>query len=131
MLRHRLLTVRYKNPSGSYVSDSVNSQRDYVYDLAGNLRSVTEPGKAGKADVAYTYDGLRRQITETSSGLTHAYKYDLAGNRIGTTYGGGGLVLASTYDEQNRLKTVTEGGRTTAYTYDLNGNVLTKKLPKR
>jgi len=68
-------------------------------------------------------------VTETSGGLTHAYKYDLAGNRLSTVYGGTGRTLISTYDALNRLSTLTEDGRATQYGYDLNGNITQKVAP--
>lgn len=119
--RHRLITV-------SYSIDS-SGNRTHSYDPVGNLLSVVELGKGGKADVAYTYDALNRVITEISGGITHQYEYDLAGNRLKTTYGGSGLVIDSTYDALNRLSTMVENGRTTTYRYDLNGKVLEKELP--
>lgn len=120
-VRHRLTDV-------TYVARTQDN-RSYAYDLVGQLLTVTEPGKAGKADVAYTYDALGRQLTETSGGQTHAYAYDLASNRVTVTYGGTGTVLASTYDALNRLATLTEGTRTTTYGYDLNGNRILQQLP--
>jgi RHS repeat-associated protein len=87
-----------------------------------------EPSKT-VANVAYGYDALDRAVTETSGGLTHTYKYDLAGNRLSTVYGGTGRTIASTYDALNRLGTMTESGRATGYGYDLNGNIAQKTLP--
>jgi len=125
--RNRLLAVSYAS------ADANNSLRNYTYDKVGNLLSVTEPAKGGVADVAYTYDGLNRQITETSGGLTHTYRLDLAGNRLKTIYGGTTRTITSTYDALNRLDTMTEdptgANRFTAYAYDLNGNILLKTSP--
>ncbi len=121
--RNRLTTVSY--------TGRTQDNRSYAYDATGNLLAVTEPhvSKAGKADVAYSYDALKRQLTETSGGLTHVYKYDLAGNRVFCLYGGLSVPLVSAYDEQNRLGTLTQGALVTVYTYDLNGNNLAKTLP--
>ncbi len=128
--RHRLEDVTYIGRTAD--------NRHYDYDLAGQLLAVTESGKGGKADVAYTYDALGRQLTETSGGQTHTYGYDLASNRVKVTYGGTGTVLASTYDALNRLKTLTETqvsglspqvSRLTTYGYDLNGNRVLQQLP--
>lgn len=77
---------------------------------------------------------------ETSNGLTHTYKYDLAGNRIDCAYGGissgaTGWHLTSAYDEQNRLTTLSQVSTgtfatlATTYTYDLDGNILVKTMP--
>lgn len=127
--RNRLQTV-------SYLSRSQDN-RVYSYDNAGNLLGVTEAGlgstsgaawKSGLADVAYTYDALNRQSTETSGGFTHTYKYDLNGNRVYCLYGGTTNAITSAYDALNRLKTLTEGGRTTTYDYDLSGNTCSRSM---
>jgi len=119
-LRNRLLTVSY--------IDRTQDNRALSYDATGNLLAVVEatPTKS----VAYTYDELKRQITETSGGLTHNYRYDLAGNRIYCLYNNElGITLVSDYDAQNRLTTLTQGTLVTTYAYDANGNVLLKTLP--
>jgi RHS repeat-associated protein len=118
--RNRLTAVEYVDRS--------QDNRAYAYDNVGNLLSVTETNHT-IANVSYTYDALNRQITETSGGLTHAYVYDLAGNRVKTTYGGTSRVLTSTYDVLNRLKTLTDGTRVTTYNYDDKGNITSKVLP--
>jgi RHS repeat-associated protein len=131
--RHRLTGV-------TYVGRTIDN-RSYVYDADNELLSVTESGKSPQADVAYTYDALGRQLTETSGGLTHTYAYDLAGNRITVTYGGTGTVLTSSYDVLNRLSTLSETPalgsqlstlsypRVTTYGYDLNGNRVLQQMP--
>ncbi|MEM1158968.1 MAG: TIGR02594 family protein [Verrucomicrobiota bacterium] len=127
--RHRLTDVTYT--SGDVYHDSA---RSYTYDLVGNLLSVTEPGKLGKADAAYTYDDLNRVITETSSAVSHTYKYDLAGNRLFAQYGSAAYTLVSGYDALNRLDLLRQeftagGSRETRYEYDLNGNITKRTLP--
>jgi len=118
-LRNRLLAVNY--------AGRTQDNRALAYDATGNLLAVVEatPSKS----VAYSYDALKRQLTETSGGLTHNYHYDLAGNRIFCLYGGLSVPLVSAYDEQNRLSTLTQGTLVTTYAYDANGNVITKTLP--
>ncbi len=89
------------------------------------------------ADVAYTYDALGRQLTETSGGKQHVYAYDLANNRVTVTYGGTDTVLTSTYDALNRDSTLSElpasappsSARLTIYGYDLSGNRVFLRLP--
>ena len=122
-IRNRLKTVSYAS------TNAINSVRNYSYDAVGNLLTVVEPGKSGIADVAYTYDGLNRQVSETSGGLMHTYQYDLAGNRLQTVYGGTGRTITSVYDALNRLSTMTENAHVTTYGYDLAGNVTQKTLP--
>jgi RHS repeat-associated protein len=126
--RNRLAVVSYASSSPQ------NSDRIYNYDKVGNLLAVTKPAKGGLADVAYSYDSLNRPASETSSGQTHTYRYDLAGNRRQTTYGGTGRVLNSAYDALNRLTTLTEivpagSNRISQYHYDLSGNVRLRILP--
>ena len=128
--RNRLEEVTYFDTGGSPVYDNINATRTCSYDDAGNLLGVVEPAKAGnKADVSYTYDALNRVKTETSGGQTHAYEYDLAGNRRKATYGGTNRVIVSTYDALNRLEMMTENGRVTTYRYDSSGNTVEKELP--
>jgi RHS repeat-associated protein len=122
--RNRLKTVVYSS-GGAH-----NPKRTYAYDNTGNLLTVTENGKSGKADVAYLYDNLNRITHETSGGYQHVYQYDLAGNRTSATLGGTGRQITSTYDALNRLDTMTEGGRTTTYRYDLRGSIRKKEMPQ-
>ena len=120
----------------AYVGRTADN-RSYSYDLVGQLLAVTEPGKAGQADVAYTYDALGRQTSETSGGNNHTYGYDLANNRVTVTYGGTATVLTSAYDELNRLSTLSElpahssplQARLTTYGYDLTGNRVLQQMP--
>jgi RHS repeat-associated protein len=150
--RHRLTDVTYPVPDAEYqlpgitYADRTADNRHYAYDLLGQLLAVTEPGKGGKADVAYTYDALGRQTSESSGSqlpalssqlITHVYGYDLANNRVKVTYGGTGTVLTSTYDAHNRLTVLSElpapgsslPARLTTYGYDLNGNRVLLALP--
>ncbi|MEM7791033.1 MAG: hypothetical protein AAF546_06515, partial [Verrucomicrobiota bacterium] len=131
--RNRLDTVDY--------ADDGIIDRDYTYDLVGNILSVDEI--EDYQDVAYTYDTLNRIESETSNGLTHTYTYDLAGNRISNKYGdgqgGAQLTLVSTYDALNRTQTMFEDGnnngthevgeRLSAYRYDLGSSIRKKDQP--
>lgn len=125
---HYSYDIRNRLKNVSYIGRAQDN-RTYSYDDVGNLLSVVEPGKGGKADVAYTYDNLNRTSTETSGGITHKYIYDLAGNRLQTVYNtnGSSRTIISTYDNLNRLDTMTEGGRVTSYKYDRNDNVRQKQ----
>ncbi|PTY01630.1 hypothetical protein DB346_12900 [Verrucomicrobia bacterium LW23] len=121
--RNRSLAVIYNS------ADAINSIRHFTYDGAGNILTVTEPAKGAAATVTYTYDALNRASTETSGGATHTYVYDLAGNRLQTTYGQTGRTIVSTYDALNRLMTMAEGSNITQYFYDHNSSVVCKILP--
>jgi RHS repeat-associated protein len=96
--------------------------RSMSYDAAKRLLSVTETNRP-EATVAYTYDAQNRILSETSSGVTHQHEYDLAGNRVKTTFGTGRVVQTS-YDGLNRPETLVEGGRVTRYGYDLAGRAV-------
>jgi len=120
-VRNRLLTIAYPTRP--------TENRWYTYDAAGNLVTAVEPGKGGVTNVVYSYDALNRMETETSAGVTHTYRYDLAGNRTRVVFGSTNRVMDSTYDALNRLKTVTEGNRLTTYDYDAAGNITKKTLP--
>ena len=69
--------------------------------------------------------GLVAQETE-SSGITRAYTYDSAGNRLSMTVTQNGTVqlqVRYAYDNQGRLYQVTNNGSVIAtYAYDANGN---------
>jgi RHS repeat-associated protein len=144
-VRHRLTHVTYQptplasRVSGQTYADRSVDNRIYAYDALSRLETVTEPNKPEAiADVAYSYDALGRQLSETSNRKTHTYGYDLANNRVIVTYGGTGTVLTSGYDAHNRLATLTETqdtglpsqvSRETTYGYDLNGNRVLQTLP--
>ncbi len=123
--RNRLKHVTYV--------DHAEQNRTYDYDAAGRLRSVVDDNGNTATAVSYIYDGLGRVLTETSNGATHAYGYDLAGNRTSTQYGlmggGAGRTLTSSYDALNRLTSLVDGSSTTTYHYDLDGHVRGKDLP--
>ena len=122
-VRNRLKDVYYAGASGE--------NRSYTYDGVGNILTVTE-NKAADTDVEYQYDALNRVVLETSSGVTHRYRYDLAGNRREAVYdlnGSHARTLVSTYDALNRTERITEGSRTTIYRYDLAGNIRETQQP--
>ena len=61
--RNRLLTTNY--------GAGAPENRTYVYDPAGRLLSVSEPGQGGLADVAYGYDAMNRVVSETAGGCRY------------------------------------------------------------
>jgi len=95
---------------------------DYaLYDLAGNLKTVTDNAATGR-DRSYVYDELHR-LTGASGGLpTESYGYDAVGNRTAATVGAAAESYA--YDPaSNRLLSVAvAGGPTRALGYSASGN---------
>ena len=121
--------ARFRVAQVLYPSRPVDN-RTLSYDLADRKLSCIHPNAADtNRDSSYSYDNLDRTTSESSSGVTHTYTYDLAGNSLNTTYGNIGRALDCTYDALNRLSTMTESGRTTQYRYDLSGNIIEKELP--
>lgn len=123
--RGRLWKVTY---GGDPVYGTTLGTRIYDYDDVGNIKTVDENGDAERS-VAYTYDELNRVKTEKSLGVTHQYRYDLAGNLFGVAYGNTETEIQSGYDSRNRHVYQVEGGRITAFGYDPNGNRVRKWLP--
>jgi RHS repeat-associated protein len=116
-LRHRLTTMKmYPNASPSTPPSNV---RSYTHDYAGNITGVTETADP-TVNVTYTYDAQGHVLSETSRGVEHEYEYDLAGNRVKSTYGTGRVVLHA-YDAVHRLISLTEDGRVTQWEYDVGG----------
>jgi RHS repeat-associated protein len=130
--RDRLLTV---NAPAHAASGTPALRRDYNYDNAGRLLTVTEYTQASLisnpsspvpdpgTSVSYTYDAMGRVTAESSHGQTHFYEYDLAGNRVRAEYSTGRVVETS-YDGLNRPEAIAEGPRLTRYGYDLAGRAL-------
>lgn len=129
-------------------SDQLGHVTKYVYDLAGQLTSVTYAfGTPEQATVVYTYDPVGRKKTESDGrGNLTTYNYDDAGrltnvadglNNI-TTYGydadnrrssvldANHHITSYGYDLRSRLQTITYNDLTTTqYSYDNNNNQLT------
>ena len=93
---------------------------DYGFDLAGNIRTITDAGLTGR-DRGYVYDTLHR-LTDASGGIpAESYGYDAVGNRTAATVGAVGETYA--YDAfSNRLDGVTAGGVTRTLGYSDSGN---------
>ena len=101
-------------------ADEVTYNREYTYDLNGNVETRTTPD----GDIIqYEYDSLNRLTSKIYPDLSEVtYVYDANGNRIemtdphGTTYYG--------YDRFNRLTGVQISGlNPTYYEYDKVGNL--------
>ena len=96
----------------------------YTYTHSVNGLQLTKTDHEG-VTTAYTYDGLGRLLTETTSdGETDiGYTYDRRGNRAAMTNSNDSTVY--TYDANNRLtETIKNGSVVTIFTYDDNGNLL-------
>ena len=119
----------------TYPADSIGwiRRRTYSYDDVGNLESVTENNgyeyhgwnaysNIAHAAVSYAYDALNRVTNETSSGVTHTYRYDLNGNRTSATYGVTGRQVEWTYDALNRISRIKDLTTIYADTYTANSS---------
>ena len=114
----------------------------YLYDLVGNIASVTEPNGVV---TTYSYNSLNRltdEVVKNAVGTTlasYSYTLDNAGNRTGVTETQllpNGTVntrtVAYQYDNLYRLLSETisgdsQGGNgTVSYTYDLTGNRMSR-----
>lgn len=107
---YRLRTVAF--------TGSLNEQRIYQLDAAGNRLSVTGAGDAGAYNLAPTpsTDALLNQYTSTPF---DERTYDSDGNLTKVTAAGQETVLG--YDYANRLVHFVSAGRTNRYVYDALG----------
>lgn len=94
--------------------------RDYEYDTAGRLVTVTADGVVQSS---YGYDSNGNRLARTTSQGTVNGSYD-AQDRL-LTYGN----ASYTYTENGERKSKTAGTQTTAYTYDVLGNLTHAILP--
>jgi RHS repeat-associated protein len=96
----QLMTVR--QTLSSVAGGSISTQ--YVYDIYGNLRSVTDPN--GNL-TQYTYDDFGQLAKQTSpvTGVTR-YEYDEGGN-LTLTIDANGMMTRRTYDLLNRVIAAT------------------------
>jgi len=96
-------------------------------DLNGQVVSATldANGSGQNGAFAYEYD-LNGRLTKASGANTYAYLYDPNGNRL--SFSQNGVTSAYRYDiASNKLVAVTDStGATDAYSYDLRGNTLTR-----
>lgn len=75
----------------------------YVYDAAGNLKTITD---ANNQTTQFTYDGENRLINRDAPGAVDD--------------------LAITYDATGRVHTLAGGGTTTTFTYDVSNRTVTR-----
>jgi RHS repeat-associated protein len=90
----------------------------YAYDLLSRTTSALY-ATSGQG-VAYTYDALSRTTSETTSGLTLSYQYDIGGNLAKMTWPDG-FYATYAYDALNRMTTVQDSSASVTdvtYSYD-------------
>ena len=92
----------------------------YTYDLAGNIKTITDAVAAGRSET-YDYDELHRLTGATGAYGTEGWDYDAVGNRTARTAGAVSETYA--YDAfSNRLLNVAASGGTRTLTYGDSGN---------
>jgi RHS repeat-associated protein len=95
----------------------------YGYNLMGEPTSLTAPASGGYAahSLGYDYDGAGRKRYETTDNQQVSFGYDLAGNRMTTTWPDNYYVTYE-YDVANRMTAVWEGAKNGTkladYSYD-------------
>ncbi len=92
----------------------------------------------------YIHDRLDRVISETSTSVTHQYRYDVSGNRVLVTYGVTSRSLVSKFDGLGRVTEIIDthnavadplsytpqpGDLSTYYYHDSAGGIVGKELP--
>jgi len=92
----------------------------YVYDLEGNLATMTD----GAGATRYTYDSMNRLATVTTpNGKSVQYTYDAAGHQSSVTYADG-KVVSKGYDAAGYLSEVRDWlARLTTYSYTGSGQL--------
>lgn len=135
---NRLTQLSYGN--GDYVRYTYDSQgrvtkktyedgayESYTYDNSGNLATVTD-SETGTT-TTYYYDLINRQVgyREKSATIDHAvsYVYNEDNNIASMTevVNGVSKTYSYTYDDDNRVTSMTVDGITVNYTYDAFGRV--------
>ncbi|TAA74141.1 MAG: RHS repeat-associated core domain-containing protein [Candidatus Electronema aureum] len=114
-------TAKIMNYKPSFAPDSqTNVTTKFAYDLAGNLRYITNPLNY-KAEIRY--DAAQRKTEQINfEGGRTKFAYDKVGNLLKVTDAKGNST-SYTVDELDRLTAVTNAeNETTGYAYDLVGN---------
>ncbi|MEG3085364.1 RHS repeat-associated core domain-containing protein [Sphingomonas sp. PB2P12] len=92
-----------------------NANRDYSYDLVGNLLSASSGGAGFSTSTSFTYDAVGRKLTETSqlnggAAKQKSYRYNGANMRMRMDLPDTGLFYTYDYDADGALAGVREGG---------------------
>jgi len=114
--RDRAVTIDVKDGETSFLD------LDYTYDSHSNITQLVNGWRDTSSDwhsqtESYSYDGLDRLISASSTLWSHTYSYDKAGNRTakdGVTY---------TINTVDQVSALSDG---TSFTYDSNGNRIQK-----
>jgi len=107
-----------------------SSCRNFVYDAAGNIQTMTTLSDSGTAVDDRNPSGnpindLNQIKGRTVGGATWTYSYDLNGNLTGKT--GGTNTFTYTWSDENRLTRVQgPGGLDVTYSYDSIGRMMSR-----
>jgi YD repeat-containing protein len=120
-------TYKFCCPRLQYQTDALGYSKSYSYDPVGNMTGGTDESLR---DVAYSFDGLNRQLTMTldpggtgSLNLTSSTAYYTPGSgSIGqcttTTTNPAGQVIVTTFDGMGRVLSTSGNTAPVSYTYD-------------
>lgn len=115
------LTRKTRNYKPGFTADAeTNVITEYAYDMAGNLRYVTNP-RNYQAEIIYDAAHRTTEVVGYEGGRT-SFVYDRVNNLLGLT-DANGHSTTYVYNELNRLVELTNAeNETTAYRYDPMGN---------
>ncbi|MCI5164645.1 MAG: RHS repeat protein [Candidatus Electrothrix sp. GM3_4] len=118
-LDRRISRIRNYQPAVA-ADNETNVTTIFEYDLAGNLRFVTNP-LHHTGEISYDEAHRKKEIVDFEGGST-IFEYDKVNNLVKVTDAEGNST-SYTIDELDRLVSVTNAeSETTGYTYDLVGN---------
>lgn len=107
------------NGNVTSITDADDNVTSYAYDSSGNLTSV----KNGDSENSYTYSGLGSVSKITHNGFDYSFNYDVFYNLVSTKIGNV-TVASHTYDSNGNLtKTAYANGDYLEYAYDNYGNI--------
>lgn len=107
------------NGNVTSITDADDNVTSYAYDSSGNLTSV----KNGDSENSYTYSGLGSVSKITHNGFSYSFNYDVFYNLVSTRIGNV-AITSNTYDSNGNLaKTTYANGDYFEYSYDDYGNI--------
>jgi RHS repeat-associated protein len=118
-------TVTFNRQAGSglflSVTDALNRQTSFVYDMMGNDTSITRlAGTPNAATTLFAYEPTFNQLTAVTDPLGHTttFSYDSQGNRIATTDPLGNTT-ATAYNSSGQPVSIADAlGETAQFAYD-------------